>query len=508
MTSNKMMFHVIALAVFCAALLLWYAFRPAKLKDSSRKGGETFSFTLTGIWQYVKDRKSTLVLYLPEVFLVLFFIGGLITWRVSPYGDMLNRDNQSAMWFGDGRFDGLLFLFSYALLYVLVSHFGAFRTWYVKAFCFVLFAMCLITVWQLSGHNFMEFYPASSYNGYFNNFVSTIGNVDIMGGFLCTAVPLVGVGYIALTLNKFFSAVFLLCHTLSIYVMFSIGVDVTVIALPALIVIFVPLLFGNKQYALKTLEIGVSIVLGVWFSTLVDYQYIAEQKHTYTVFANSRFTPLAVGLIAVLVALWFLLQCFDLPKWLNWKRLQWGLFGAEVLLAIAVFVYFRFIFTPAQEAGLMRDLYNLVRFDLPDEAGTHRIGIWRHCFMMCKDHLWFGTGCGTLAETFRAFAYKTNYARYANKNRRLDFAHNEYIHYLCTQGVWGALSYLGFLASVFTLAFMHMKNNPKILILTAATLGFCIQVFFSFSVIIVAPFFWLLLGLLMKEVRTAAKQVA
>ena len=41
--------------------------------------------------------------------------------------------------------------------------------------------------------------------------------------------------------------------------------------------------------------------------------------------------------------------------------------------------------------------------------------------------------------------------------------HNEYIHYLCTQGVWGALTYLGFLGSIFTLAFMHMKNNSKIL---------------------------------------------
>ena len=151
--------------------------------------------------------------------------------------------------------------------------------------------------------------------------------------------------------------------------------------------------------------------------------------------------------------------------------------------------------------GLMNDLYELVRLNLSDTAGTHRIGIWRHALGMSQENPVFGTGCGTFAETFREYAAKVGYERYADGSRILDFAHNEYVHHLCTLGLWGLLSYLGFLCSSFVFTLKYYCKNPRILVLGAAVLGYSIQVFFSFGVIIVAPLFWLLMGLLMKEIR-------
>ncbi len=509
MTSNKMTFHITALAILIASLLLLYAFRPSKPKHPEEDVQKPhYDFSAKGLWQWIKDKTVYPHLYLPDLFLVLFFVGGLITWLVAPYGDALNYDGQSAMFYGDGRYDGLLFYFTYALIYFTVSRFGSFKSAYIKAFAVVLLIMSLIAVIQLSGHNFMNFYPTKSHKGWHHNFVSTLGNVDITGGFLCTAVPLVGVGYVVFRLNRVFSALFLISHTVAIYTMLSIGVDVTLVTLPALTVIFLPILMRNRRYAAKTLEIGVSILMGIWLSLLVDYRYVESKKHTYTIIQNHRLTPLILGLMILLMAIWFVLQQEKWVKNVVWRKVQWGIVIAEVLLFAAVFVYFRFFCKQPESPGLMNDLYGLAHLKLADESGTHRVGIWRHCLMMCVDNLWFGTGCGTLADTFRAFAYKTNYVRYATPDRKLDFAHNEYIHYLCTQGLWGLLSYLGFLGSIFVFAFQYFKQNPKILVLAAGVMGYCIQVFFSFSIVIVAPFYWLLLGLLMKEIRQTALQQA
>lgn len=486
LTANKMMFFIVALAAFAVILLFKSSFAPTPKEDQPKR-----SFS-----QWRKENGFPL-LYLPDLFLLTFLLGGLITWSISPYGNMVNDDGQYLVLVGGGRFDGLLFYAAYALLYVLVSHFGEFRTDHIKFFAIIVLVMNVFAVLQLSGINVLEFYPPSTHNGTHHNFVSTIGNVDIMGGFLCLATPMIAVGYIVFRLNRMYRILFLISHTVAIYVMFSIQVDVAVITLLALIGILTPLLIRNQRYVKKMLEISWTIVGGWLLSVAIQYQYLPDEKTTVTSFTLS---PILLPLLAsgILVGLWFLI-----PKQFPWKWVRLGVVLFEADLLLAGFCYFRFIYQPPTPAtpGLMQDLYELVRLNLSDTAGTHRIGIWRHALGMSSDNLLFGTGCGTFADTFREYAMETGYARYATYERTLDFAHNEYIHHLCTLGLWGLLSYLGFLCSACWFAVKHYCKNPRILVLGAAVLGYCIQVFFSFGVVIIAPLFWVLMGLLMREIR-------
>ncbi|MBR6548433.1 MAG: O-antigen ligase family protein [Clostridia bacterium] len=487
LTANKMMFFVIALVAFAIMLLFKYAFASDAPDERPKR-----SFA-----QWRKDNGFPW-LYLPDLFLLLFFVGGVITWCVAPYGDLLNRDSQSAMWLGGGRFDGLAFYFAYALLYVLVAHFGQLRTDHVKYFSVVVLVMNLFAVLQLAGINVLQLYPPSTHNGTYHDFLSTIGNVDIMGGFLCLAAPLIGVGYVVFRLNMIYRSVFLVSHTLAVYVMFSMNVDVSVLTLIVLIAIIAPMLIRNQTYVKKMLELSWTIVGGWLLSSVIDYQYDPQALKTITYVRFDKTALVLLVVSVVLIGLWFLI-----PKKFSWKWLRRGFVIGECWLLVMGFCYFRFVYQPADPPmpGLMNDLYELVRLNLSDTAGTHRIGIWRHALGMSQENPVFGTGCGTFAETFREYAAKVGYERYADGSRILDFAHNEYVHHLCTLGLWGLLSYLGFLCSSFVFTLKYYCKNPRILVLGAAVLGYSIQVFFSFGVIIVAPLFWLLMGLLMKEIR-------
>lgn len=435
---------------------------------------------------------------LPDLFLLLFLLSGTVSWLASPYFGQKNGDGLDLILFGAGRFDGLLFIASYGLVYFLCSRNGNLRLVHIKGFSVVLTVMCAIAAVQLSGINVMHLYPTSLYRGTFDNFLSTIGNVDVFGGFLCMTLPLIGVGYVVFRLSRGFRLLFLFAHTLAVYVMLSMEVDMTLVTLLALAAVMTPLLLRNRRYALKTLEIGMSLVLGAGLSTVVTYTYVKADRQTLTGFAFGKPALAAVLLLAVLLGLWWLL-CRCRGGNIRWHYVRWGVVGLEGLALIAGFCFFRFLYEPSATSGLMYDLYELVRGSLSDTAGHHRIGIWRNSLTMAKEHLWLGTGTGTYATSFKAFAAEVGYSRYANRN--LDFAHNEYVHYICTLGLSGLVCYLGFLGTAAFNTLRLLGKNPRLLVLGAAVFGYCVWVFFCFSVVIITPIFWMLLGLLVREVR-------
>ncbi len=440
--------------------------------------------------------------YIPDFLLLAFLAGGLVSGFMSPYLGDVNKDGLNLIFFGAGRHDGWLFLLAYAALFFLTSRFTWFKRSHLQAFAIVVFVMCLISVIQHAGINFMGLYPPSVYKGDPNRFYSTIGNADIMGGFMCMATPIIGVGYVVFRLSKPMRVFFLIAHTISVYVMMILRVDMAVVGLVALIGVMAPLLLRNRTYVKRTLDIGMSIALGWSITGVLKYKYIKAREFTQVSINITNVFWLCLGVFAALLVVRLLVEQFEM-KWLSYKVLRWSVVGLEVAFVAVAFYYLRFLLEEPAKNGLMKDLYELVRGELSLTAGNHRIGIWKYSYMMAKENPIWGTGTGTFAKTFKAFAKEAGYTRYANRN--LDFAHNEYLHYFCTMGLVGGLSYLAFLVSAAVQAFKQCVRNPKILVLGSAVLGYSVQVFFCFSVVIAAPFFWLFLGLMIGEVRATLK---
>ena len=77
---------------------------------------------------------------------------------------------------------------------------------------------------------------------------------------------------------------------------------------------------------------------------------------------------------------------------------------------------------------------------------------------------------------------------------------------LVTTGICGFISYMGMLISLFVRAIKCVFKNPLISVALIASLAYSAQMFFNINIIIVAPFFFCVLGMLEYEIRKAERE--
>lgn len=96
------------------------------------------------------------------------------------------------------------------------------------------------------------------------------------------------------------------------------------------------------------------------------------------------------------------------------------------------------------------------------DSGTIRLFVWEGALKIWKDHPLFGTG----VETF-AFAYYKYRPAGHNLTSEWDYlynkAHNEYLNYLATTGIFGLGTYLVFIGLFLFLATKHLLKAQKII---------------------------------------------
>ena len=127
--------------------------------------------------------------------------------------------------------------------------------------------------------------------------------------------------------------------------------------------------------------------------------------------------------------------------------------------------------------------------------GNGRDDIWRAALSSVPHHWATGIGLDNLAEAFREQPGWEPGMYVQSKG------HCEYIHTLATQGVFAIINYLALLiyAAVSSVkAIIHEKNDVKrsyMWIFFGAFAAYISQALVSSSVMNVAPYFWLILGL-------------
>ena len=139
---------------------------------------------------------------------------------------------------------------------------------------------------------------------------------------------------------------------------------------------------------------------------------------------------------------------------------------------------------------------------LSDSFGSGRIGIWRQLWQLLPEYWLFG--CGPDAVGFLELVPFVGTVEGEAVTRSIDVAHNEYLQIFICQGIFALAAYLGMLAALGR--GWLMGKSKAVIILGCGMLGYCIQAFFSFSMCITAPLFWLALGLLSAESRMVTRK--
>jgi len=106
----------------------------------------------------------------------------------------------------------------------------------------------------------------------------------------------------------------------------------------------------------------------------------------------------------------------------------------------------------------------------------------------------FGTGPDTFLKVFQG-AFQEEITA-AGITVAFDFAHNDFIQVWSNLGPTGLMAYLAILVGLAIGFFKNGCRDRWTLMLGAAVIGYCAQSFFSFTIIITAPIFYVILGLL------------
>lgn len=222
----------------------------------------------------------------------------------------------------------------------------------------------------------------------------------------------------------------------------------------------------------------------------------------------SLFYPVVL-LIAFLVTLWLIIT----------MDVQFGVISLSVLFLVTLF---RFLpkkyrlrvfllltvivllvvwFWPGHGGGLW-ELHEVLHGRTQLSFGSNRVAVWYYSLLLSGKNLLTGGGSGTFRTRFNQFISENGLKIPTEQDGKalpdyFDTPHNEYIAQLTDHGLPAMILFI----LLLLLAVFRKRDRllPLLSPCSAAVLCYAVQAFFAFSVCIVAPMFWVILGLSLNE---------
>ncbi len=441
-----------------------------------------FAFIYIGFWHlgltletkaFIKNLKGDT----PLIAVLIFDLICIISYLFSPYKGMINSQGKSAFLFGSGRYNGFIIILLYGIIFWIFSRYSTFKKITVYLLCFTTFILSAITLIQFAGYNFLHFYPIFKE---VTIFVSTIGNLGMYSAVMCVFLPILCGCVVLIDFKKIPKAIMLICIFIGALSLFFCNVSSSKIALLSMAAFGALLLFDNsKRLALFVLTF-IPFLLAAFLHKTIKTGFIGALV----------FLALAV----IYFGVYLILSKTKEFKITAKHRLIMLCVIIICLLMVLGFCYFKY--DEAQNTTVNLDLTEeigaVLHGKVDDTTGSYRIGVWKYSLKMSLKSPVIGTGIGTFKAAFDKFTDGYFVTLGAGK---FDTPHNEFIQILCSLGFLGLITYLAFFVLLGVKAYKARKKPiTKILLLGAVC--YLVNSFFSFSIVISAPFLWITLGML------------
>jgi len=220
----------------------------------------------------------------------------------------------------------------------------------------------------------------------------------------------------------------------------------------------------------------------------------------YTLFC----TEARLALVGVFSYIFFMLVSMLIMKKKDYKKeklrsifIRFGILMAGIIAisAIAILVFGRLKWKIERTSD---ELIGLKEGNT-ESIGTRRGYIWKKGLATVPDHWLFGIGL----DNYR-YAFKLD-PEYKSGMFTQGKGHNEYIHYLVTQGALQLLTYLTLLVTAVVTAVravIHSDDDEERFLnwtLLGMFFGYAAQACFNSSVVNVVPYFWITIGLCLSK---------
>lgn len=443
--------------------------------------------------------------YGTDICMVLFFISGVMSF-------IMAEDKKNAFTGAQGRYCGLAFMILIFIMYIIVSAkvSNMEKMWSLISMVFVLVSSVTFIIAILQNIGFDPFKLLDGINRKQRNiYVSTFGNIDIFGSFICIALPLFmglyvteksNIKRIVYGIGVF--AGFMAFIPANADVVFA-GVGATIIA-----VLFATVYMERVDRLFELVMLGSGGYLGMVLLRML----VGTNGAKITGFNRLAEHPaLLVIIFAVVLFIRLIIQVYinrnKTEIYINENKSEVYInkqkngTGIKLIIALAVVLI----------SGIAVIIYgrknNLAMFDFNDKWGSYRGYIWRRVTGLYGELPFVQKIFGHGNESIRSLMDDRFYDEMLQVTGTVyDNAHNEYLQYLVTQGLLGMLSYVGVVVTAAIAGVKKIKKSPYILGLLLAVVSYGVQAIFNVNQCITTPYMFLMTAMLIGTCRRASEE--
>lgn len=443
--------------------------------------------------------------YGTDICMVLFFISGVMSF-------IMAEDKKNAFTGAQGRYCGLAFMILIFIMYIIVSArvSNMEKMWSLISMVFVLVSSVTFIIAILQNIGFDPFKLLDGINRKQRNiYVSTFGNIDIFGSFICIALPLFmglyvteksNIKRIVYGIGVF--AGFMAFIPANADVVFA-GVGAAVIAVLFATVymervdrLFELVMLGSGGYLGMVL---LRMLVGTNGAKITGFNRLAEHPALLVIiFAVGLFIRLIIRVYINRNKTEIYINENKSEVYINKQKNGTGI---KLIIALAVVLI----------SGIAVIIYgiknNLAMFDFNDKWGSYRGYIWRRVTGLYGELPFVQKIFGHGNESIRSLMDDRFYDEMLQVTGTVyDNAHNEYLQYLVTQGLFGMLSYGGVVVTAVIAGVKKIKKSPYILGLLLAVVSYGVQAIFNVNQCITTPYMFIMTAMLIGMCRRASEE--
>lgn len=437
---------------------------------------------------FFKEAKFWKVFTVPDLILIAFWVFAIISTVLSPF-------RFESFWGNEGRYSGLFLLTLYTAAYFCIAKCFRARTWYVDLCLAAGLAVCIFGLTDFFNLDLLGFetYLKSSEK---NSFTSFIGNINMYTQLVSIYLGIAAFMWVG-TKNKIRSIWYYVCLWIIFLAAITGQSDNAYISIGALFAVLPLYAFrsrrGMRRYGILLVTFLASAKTVQWAS--VKYADRVVQIHSiYNIIVGyEKLTTIIYALCAVILLLYVFdyvtkKQDAEITPWL-WR----GWLAAIVIAALAV-VYVLYDVNIAGHGDAYGSIQNYLKFT--DSWGSSRGYVWRISLEHYRNFPILQKLFGHGPDTFGLITYFRNLTEMTEVYHVLfENAHNEYLQYLMTNGILGALAYVAFLASAFIFVIKRRLNESHVMAMLTGVFCYVAQGIVNISQPIVTPMMWTLLAM-------------
>ena len=398
--------------------------------------------------------------------------------------DSINDSGQLTVLMGARRHEGLATQACYVGLFLLMSLHPLRLRPVMRIAALGLLAYAAVVALQYEGRNPFGLFPGELSIRTNYEFQGTIGNIDMVSGYVCLVMPVLLFSF-ALRRTGWLC---LAAGSVGVLLTMMMEVQSGQIALAAVLAALVVVAMLRPETRCRCcLTLACALVMiSLRLMTALPWHDGTEEIVWFYALSAKKLLPLAAAAVLAGLGLAFSRRPGrTAPGWLI----------AALGAALAVAMVAALLFANLPEGSGLWELQEVLHGRAQDGFGSERLGIWRMTVGMARENLLFGTGPDTFWYAMQQYQARTGQGLQQN----FDNPHNMLLAVLSGSGVPALLLYLALMTVVAVMCLRAARRDPWPLALLAGLAAYQLQGLFTFSICLVSPMFWVMLGMAVSQ---------